>query len=309
MIYSFDIARLPEIKQVYTVVRRTVWEIADSRNILFVVLGGCCNVELDNKVYLLCAGDILFIPRNQVYKRNPVGDEYCKILYVHFTTAEPLCELTETDAAAEIYNLYVSIENQLLNNTKRIVPYISKIYLSDYLQPGNYFSSDATERMEKLLSNHTVDNSLMMTLYLCELLTAISLENIKKIRQKISIENEEFDALLNVPSKLKKAIHFIRQNHTSKITLDDLCRHCSISKSQLTRYFKEIFGKTPVQYIIELKLNSAKELFLNSPQLSIKNVANELGFEDQHYFSRIFTKYMGETPSEYKYRVLNFKED
>lgn len=115
--------------------------------------------------------------------------------------------------------------------------------------------------------------------------------------------------MLNVPSKLKKAVHFIRQNHTARITLDDLCRHCAISKSQLTRYFKEVFGKTPVQYIIELKLNSAKELFLNSPQLSIKNVANELGFEDQHYFSRIFTKNTGERPSEYKYRVNNFKEE
>ena len=309
MVYSFDIARLPEIKQIYTVVRRTVWEIADPRNILFFVLDGHCNVEIDNKVYHVSAGDVLFIPKNQIYKRTPVGDDYCTILYVHFTTAEPLCELTETDAAAEIYDLYTAIENKLLNDLKRSVPHISKIYLTDYLQPGNYLFSDTTERMKKLLSRHSVDNAMLMTLYLCELLSDISLENIKKIRQKKLIENKEFDALLNVPSKLKKAVHFIRQNHTARITLDDLCRHCAISKSQLTRYFKEVFGKTPVQYIIELKLNSAKELFLNSPQLSIKNVANELGFEDQHYFSRIFTKNTGERPSEYKYRVNNFKEE
>lgn len=309
MIYSFDVARLPEIKQIYTVVRKTVWEIADPRNILFIVLDGHCRVEIDNKVYHVHAGDILFIPKNQIYKRTPVGDEYCNILYIHFTTAEPLCELTETDAAAEIYDIYAAIENKLLNDIKHSVPHISKIYLTDYLQPGSCLSSDTIERMEKLISRHSVDNALLMTLYFCELLNDISLENIKKIRQKISIENKEFDALLNVPSKLKKAVHFIRQNHAARITLDDLCRHCSISKSQLTRYFKEAFGKTPMQYIIELKLNSAKEMFLNSPQMSIKNVANELGFEDQHYFSRIFTKNVGETPSEYKYRVTHFKED
>lgn len=309
MIYSFDIKCLPEIEQIYTVFRRTVWEIADSRNILLIVLEGKCYVEIEKEVYTLKAGDVIFIPENQIYKRTPAEEEGCKMLYIHFKVNGEIIEMTEKEAAAEIYDVYSMVEKQLLNDAKQRTPYISRIYLNGYLQPLNIKKSDVVERVLKLIGRYNVENSLMTTLCMCELLSEISRKNIKNIRKSVSDEGEKFDAILRVPHKLKKAVHYIRQNYKSVITLDDLCDYCSVSKSQLTRYFKEVFGKTPIQYIIELKLNSAKELFLNSPQRSIKNVSSELGFEDQHYFSRVFTKYMGETPSEYKYRVNHYMDD
>ena len=44
----------------------------------------------------------------------------------------------------------------------------------------------------------------------------------------------------------------------------------------------------------------------SAPELAIKNVCDALGFNDQHYFSRIFSRITGESPSQYKYRVVKF---
>ena len=90
------------------------------------------------------------------------------------------------------------------------------------------------------------------------------------------------------------------------ITLDGLCDYCNVSKSQMIRYFKDAFNKTPIQYVNEYKINRSREMIQSTPELAIKNVCDALGFDDQHYFSRIFMKITGESPSAYKYRVVNF---
>ena len=74
----------------------------------------------------------------------------------------------------------------------------------------------------------------------------------------------------------------------------------------MIRYFKDAVNKTPIQYVSEYKINRAREMIQTTPELAIKNVCDALGFDDQHYFSRIFSKITGETPRDYKYRVVNF---
>jgi AraC-like DNA-binding protein len=74
----------------------------------------------------------------------------------------------------------------------------------------------------------------------------------------------------------------------------------------MIRYFKDAFNKTPIQYVNEYKINRSREMIQSTPELAIKNVCDALGFDDQHYFSRIFMKITGESPSAYKYRVVNF---
>ena len=79
-----------------------------------------------------------------------------------------------------------------------------------------------------------------------------------------------------------------------------------MSKQHLIRCFKNYLHTTPTQYILEFKIAKAKEFLFNQQDLSIKEIANELGIDDQHYFSRMFKKLCGETPSEYKYRVHHY---
>ena len=63
---------------------------------------------------------------------------------------------------------------------------------------------------------------------------------------------------------------------------------------------------TPKAYILSYRINCAKELFYREPNLSVKEVAYEMGFEDQHYFSRLFTRVTGQSPTAYKDHLKNF---
>ena len=73
-------------------------------------------------------------------------------------------------------------------------------------------------------------------------------------------------------------------------------------------YFKNAFNKTPINYITEYKISRAKELLYNQPHLTIGEISDELGFDNQHYFTRVFAKTTGESPSHYRYRTVHYKE-
>ena len=65
---------------------------------------------------------------------------------------------------------------------------------------------------------------------------------------------------------------------------------------------------TPMSYVTYCRLNRAKELFLNKSYQTVSEVANEVGFSDVHYFSRVFKKTTGETPTQFIERIRNFDE-
>lgn len=92
---------------------------------------------------------------------------------------------------------------------------------------------------------------------------------------------------------------YIINNITKNISLKELSKLVYLSESQIIRIFKKEVGKTPYDYILDLKLNRAKTLLKNT-NLMIKQIALNLGFCDEHYFSYVFKNKTGKTPSEYK---------
>ena len=82
-----------------------------------------------------------------------------------------------------------------------------------------------------------------------------------------------------------------------------MCRACAVSRPQMIRYFRTFLNTTPNAYITQYRMNKARELLMNAPQMSVKEISAELGFDDQCYFSRVFTRCTGETPTAYRERV------
>ena len=301
MIYNFNIKQLPKIENVYIVTRKTVWQVADPYHILLIVLEGECDIHIDGTTYRLRAGSCMLIPAEQSYKRTPINDTLCKMLYVHFTLADDIRELPHAEAISKVNHLHSDIETSLLNSRNLYMMSMNEVFLHSLTHTNNDAVSDICRKVEHLLLKYRIDDSLLIAVYLSEILGLLSRQTMKALR------SEEADIeILRVPHNLKKAIWYINQNYTKTLSLDELCQHCSISASQLNRYFKSFFQTTCTQYIIELRVNRAKEMFLNSPELSVKSVSGAVGFDDPHYFSRIFTKTTGETPTDYKYRVTHF---
>lgn len=84
-----------------------------------------------------------------------------------------------------------------------------------------------------------------------------------------------------------------------KITIEDLAQEINISKSQMCREFKKYFSTTPYQYLIDKRINIAKNL-LTRTTLSIKEISNTLCFVDEYYFSNAFKKKIGISPRAYR---------
>lgn len=92
---------------------------------------------------------------------------------------------------------------------------------------------------------------------------------------------------------------YLETTYTEKITLDDLASRFYINKYYLTRIFKEQYGSTITNYILELRITRAKQL-LRFSEMPIEEVGNAVGINDANYFARIFRKIEGTTPHNYR---------
>jgi transcriptional regulator GlxA family with amidase domain len=95
----------------------------------------------------------------------------------------------------------------------------------------------------------------------------------------------------------------MESNVFSAIDLSSIADQLGISTSKLNEIFKTYTSMTPYQYYIQIKIYKAESL-LEQQDLSVKEVAHKMGFEDQYYFSRLFKNKTGVSPSEWKNYVI-----
>lgn len=97
---------------------------------------------------------------------------------------------------------------------------------------------------------------------------------------------------------VERAVQYINENICDHISIEAISKHCSVSTSLLKHNFKEYTGKTPREYINELKIAKAKELLKEG--MNITETAMKLSFSSSDYFSTVFKKYTFLTPTDYK---------
>jgi two-component system response regulator YesN len=89
-----------------------------------------------------------------------------------------------------------------------------------------------------------------------------------------------------------------------EICMDSICDHFHFSPSFISRVFREVKGKTVKQYITERRFERAMELIENS-NMKIKEIGSCVGYTNTQSFLKIFKRYHGETPREYRSRSVN----
>lgn len=102
-----------------------------------------------------------------------------------------------------------------------------------------------------------------------------------------------------------EVIRYIDGNGGRAVELSELVSHLAISKNYLNVIFREMTGKTIIQYSAELRTRLAKEL-LKEDRLRLREIAEQLGYYDQYHFCKVFKKATGVSPSEYRasHRVI-----
>lgn len=96
-----------------------------------------------------------------------------------------------------------------------------------------------------------------------------------------------------------KIIDYMLENITGRCTLDDFAAEACLSRSYFSRQFKEKTGYSPVDYFIRLKIQRACEL-LETTRMTVRDIAQSLGYDDQYYFSRVFKRIAGSSPTQYR---------
>lgn len=95
---------------------------------------------------------------------------------------------------------------------------------------------------------------------------------------------------------------YIDANYTKDLSLDDISRNMNLSPYYFSKLFKEETGENFVEFLTNVRIEKAKEL-LKMPEKSMKEICSNIGYSDPNYFSRIFKKVVGLTPTEYRESV------
>lgn len=98
---------------------------------------------------------------------------------------------------------------------------------------------------------------------------------------------------------IKKAMSYISDNFASNITLDDVARHVHLNPAYFSTIFKQSCGSSFKEYLNMVRIEESKRLLANT-DYSVVDIAVATGFMDQSYFSKVFKKYTGLTPKQYR---------
>lgn len=102
-------------------------------------------------------------------------------------------------------------------------------------------------------------------------------------------------------------ISFIQENFAEKLTLEDIADSAAVSTRECLRCFKSSIRQSPMDYLIEYRVRSAKKM-LETTDLSITDIALRCGFNSNSYFTKLFHRICGKTPNAYRKELLELKK-
>lgn len=230
--------------------------------ILIYCQGGKGSLHMDNSIHCIRKGYLIIIPPDtpHIYQANR-ADPW-SIFWIHFTGEQ---------TRSILGSLGVTQKNPLL--------YV----------PDTRLISDAFEEVYACLNYHYSDAGLLaMT---SELLRLFSLANLHRgfpCAQRQSAED-----------RVMSTRDFMERHLNMPLTLEDLARHSGQSVPYYSKLFKKQTNQSPLAYFIQLKIRKACEL-LDQTGLSVQEIGAKLGYDDPYYFSRLFKKTQGCSPTAYR---------
>lgn len=263
------------------VTQKSVWHSGRSieENLLVYVNSGELKMEVDGKAYLLGKGDLLSIPENTYYR--PLEAHHLEYFFIHFsadtTKAETenlsLCSHSLLPDGDYGFSIFGGNPNLTLNTLTSCAE--------------NESVRDIFLKLSSLNIKSNRDRQLLDAL----------------VRELIIAVSDDSPSGSSLSRSTVKIMDYIDERYFEDISLSALSEHFGISKSYIARLFKNELHTTSSDHLNRVRVANACRLLCFS-DMSIGEISEAVGFKNQYYFTRVFKKELGMTPSEYKKRNL-----
>lgn len=165
-----------------------------------------------------------------------------------------------------------------------------------------YAASLIRSAMEKYKTHDTVD--MMEVKGYIYLLVAHLIRNFTFKTLTETVYSKYFDKL----NKINGAVKFINENYDRSLTTRELSKMMHLSEGYFCQVFKEVTGKTAMEYINHIRMDKAEKM-LRETEMTVTEIAFCCGFEDANYFSRMFKKIKGDSPQSVRLKVQSDRTD
>lgn len=130
-----------------------------------------------------------------------------------------------------------------------------------------------------------------------EMLTILLQQIFISVHRYLTTEHKLKNDYLDM--EMEAAVKYFSENYNSELCIEEYAQSKGMSVSWFIRSFKEYTGTTPMQYILSIRINNA-QMLLETTNYNVTEIGHIVGYENPLYFSRIFKKQKGVSPSEYK---------
>ncbi len=249
---------------------------------------GEVGITSEDEVYQLKQGQIVFHKPNQFHDVFCNGKISPNLLVVSFDCNDESMKFFE--------DKILKIDKNLSTYLTTIINESEKAFINNLGDP--YFKELVVSAKAPKYSLDLI--ALSLETFLINLLND-SIE--VNTNSQVSIHEKENQR------RVQLVITYLEENININITLENICNHCSMSRSLIQKLFKDDTGWSVMEYFYRLKIEEAKRLIRNGTN-NFTQIADKLGYSTIHYFSRQFKKIVGMSPSEYSKSILHLtKED
>ena len=237
--------------------------------------------SVNGQNYTCKKGDLLFF---NVGDHHSVTSQTGGVDTIHILLKPSYLTETSTQALDAVDILTLTSFREFETSVSDFLPKIS-FRGREIREIEGIFCTMLNEYEEKSIAFATILKS-----YLAILITRILRKVYKNNRGDIA------DAVEQISPDI---LEFIDKNYNKKITLNDLAEISCYNPSYFGQMFRKCVGVSPIEYLNRIRVEKAAEL-LSSSEISVDQVALEVGFSDRKRFYQIFKREMGVTPGQYK---------
>jgi len=293
MVFSLKSNHVPLIRFIGEISYKEPWtHFTKKANeyIIYIIKKGKLYIEEDGIKYILTKNDFFLFEPGKIHSGYQAS--ICEYVYIHFTYdhLKPISIKNEKDFFDELqirrYKAYTS--NCLLSS----YPNDSICYIEKHYKLNNYTYYQVLLR--ETIDNYGIHHENYKELVSCELL--IMLINISREYASSKIEAQKNN---NKPFTLARdVLNFLNTDYSTKLTSTDISDRFESNFDYLNRCFKKMTGHTIFVYLNLVRINKAKEMILTT-HMHFNEIAYLVGIDNPYYFSRLFKKIVGITPSKY----------